>query len=185
MLFRSPIFGSGSQYDYSLAPYVKSTPMDMLRRSIPAGLNFTATGMPYWDTDIAGFFSPSIPANYHSEHTPLIDPSDAASNVGLYKDYPELFVRWFEWGAFQPVMRAHALLRRSCILPVCFQVHGVAVAMALSALNRATQSMKPTSTGDQTILPVASFTHSSHGNGGGDLGAARSSSRGRRPIHHA
>jgi alpha-D-xyloside xylohydrolase len=35
---------------------------DMLKRSIPAGLNFTATGLPYWDTDIAGFFSPSVPA---------------------------------------------------------------------------------------------------------------------------
>ena len=27
--------------------------------------------------------------------------------IGDYEDYPELFVRWFEWGAFQPVMRAH------------------------------------------------------------------------------
>jgi alpha-D-xyloside xylohydrolase len=80
---------------------------DMLKRSIPAGLNFTATGMPYWDTDIAGFFSPSLPANYKPEHTPLIDPSDARANVGNYSDYPELFVRWFEWGSFQPVMRAH------------------------------------------------------------------------------
>jgi alpha-D-xyloside xylohydrolase len=80
---------------------------DMLKRSIPAGLNFTATGMPYWDTDIAGFFSPSLPASYKPEHTPLIDPTDARANVGNYSDYPELFVRWFEWGAFQPVMRAH------------------------------------------------------------------------------
>jgi alpha-D-xyloside xylohydrolase len=80
---------------------------DMLKRSIPAGLNFTATGMPYWDTDIAGFFSPLIPANYHAPHTPLVDASDARETVGNYEDYPELFVRWFEWGAFQPVMRAH------------------------------------------------------------------------------
>ncbi len=80
---------------------------DMLKRSIPAGLNFTATGMPYWDTDIAGFFSPWLPANYKPQHTPLIDPADARANVGNYLDYPELFVRWFEWGAFQPVMRAH------------------------------------------------------------------------------
>ncbi len=80
---------------------------DTLKRSIPAGLNFTATGMPYWDTDIAGFFSPSIPADYHAQHKPLIDASDARGNVGNYEDYPELFVRWFEWGAFQPVMRAH------------------------------------------------------------------------------
>jgi alpha-glucosidase/alpha-D-xyloside xylohydrolase len=80
---------------------------DMLKRSIPAGLNFTASGMPYWDTDIAGFFSPQIYANYHAAHKPLIDASDAQENVGNYEDYPELFVRWFQWGAFQPVMRAH------------------------------------------------------------------------------
>jgi len=80
---------------------------DMLKRSIPAGLNFTATGMPYWDTDIAGFFSPNLPADYAPAHPPLVDASDAHDNVGNYADYPELFVRWFEWGTFQPVMRAH------------------------------------------------------------------------------
>jgi alpha-D-xyloside xylohydrolase len=84
---------------------------DMLKRSIPAGLNFTATGLPYWDTDIAGFFSPWLPADYHAEHKPLIEmrtgDSDARHTIGRYEDYPELFVRWFEWGAFQPVMRAH------------------------------------------------------------------------------
>ena len=80
---------------------------DMLKRSIPAGLNFTATGLPYWDTDIAGFFSPSIPPDYHAPHKPLIDGSDVRGTIGNYEDYPELFVRWFEWGAFQPVMRAH------------------------------------------------------------------------------
>ena len=80
---------------------------DMLKRSIPAGLDFTASGMPYWDTDIAGFFSPQIPPTYHAAHAPLVDPSDARANVGNYEDYPELFVRWFEWGVFQPVMRTH------------------------------------------------------------------------------
>jgi alpha-D-xyloside xylohydrolase len=80
---------------------------DMLKRSIPAGLNFTATGLPYWDTDIAGFFSPSLPADYHAEHKPLIDGSEVRGTIGNYEDYPELFVRWFEWGTFQPVMRAH------------------------------------------------------------------------------
>ncbi len=80
---------------------------DMLKRSVPAGLNFTATGLPYWDTDIAGFFSPSLPLDYHAEHTPLIDGSDVRGTIGNYEDYPELFVRWFQWAAFQPVMRAH------------------------------------------------------------------------------
>jgi len=80
---------------------------DMLKRSIPAGLNFTATGLPYWDTDIAGFFSPAIPADYHAAHKSLIEGPDARETVGNYEDYPELFVRWFEWGSFQPIMRAH------------------------------------------------------------------------------
>jgi alpha-glucosidase/alpha-D-xyloside xylohydrolase len=80
---------------------------DMLKRSIAAGLGFTASGMPYWDTDIAGFFSPQIYPTYHPAHTPLVGPSDAEGNLDNYSDYPELFVRWFEWGAFQPMMRAH------------------------------------------------------------------------------
>lgn len=85
---------------------VEST-WDTLKRSIPTGLNFVASGLPYWDTDIAGFFSPSLPADYHAERKPLIDGSDALPTISRYEDYPELFVRWFEWGAFQPVMRAH------------------------------------------------------------------------------
>jgi alpha-D-xyloside xylohydrolase len=85
---------------------IKAT-WDMLKRSIPTGLGFTASGMPYWDTDIAGFFSPLIPSTYHAPHTPLVDPSDARQNIDNYEDYPELFVRWFQWGVFQPVMRAH------------------------------------------------------------------------------
>lgn len=80
---------------------------DMLKRSIPAGLNFTASGFPYWDTDIAGFFSPAVPPDYHAAHKPLIDGSDVRDVIGNYEDYPELFVRWFEWGSFQPIMRAH------------------------------------------------------------------------------
>jgi alpha-glucosidase/alpha-D-xyloside xylohydrolase len=80
---------------------------DMLKRSIPAGLNFTASGLPYWDTDIAGFFSPAISADYRVEHKPLIDGSDAHDTIANYEDYPELFVRWFEWGTFHPIMRSH------------------------------------------------------------------------------
>lgn len=80
---------------------------DMLKRSVPAGLNFAASGMAYWDTDIAGFFSPSLAATYRPDRTPLLDSSDVRDTVDRYTDYPELFVRWFEWGTFQPVMRAH------------------------------------------------------------------------------
>ncbi len=80
---------------------------DMLRRSITAGLNFTASGMPYWSTDIGGFMRPPNHAYYRPPHKPLVSPDGAKRTVGAYSDYPELFVRWFQWGVFQPVTRVH------------------------------------------------------------------------------
>jgi alpha-D-xyloside xylohydrolase len=58
---------------------------ETFRRQIPAGLNFVAAGLPYWNTDIGGFFAgdPAAPA------------------------YAELFTRWFEYGAFTPMFRTH------------------------------------------------------------------------------
>ena len=55
------------------------------KRQIPAGLNFALSGIPYWTTDIGGFTSG--------------DPTDPA--------YRELFVRWFQYGAFCPIFRVH------------------------------------------------------------------------------
>jgi len=56
-----------------------------LRRQIPAGLNYSISGLPYWTTDIGGFVSGN--------------PDDPA--------YRELFVRWFEYGTFCPIFRVH------------------------------------------------------------------------------
>ena len=78
---------------------------DVLKRQVPTGLNFVASGMPYWSTDIGGW--QQLPAVHVPEHTPLLDPSDARDNVGGYDDYPELYTRWFEYGAFQPNFRTH------------------------------------------------------------------------------
>jgi alpha-D-xyloside xylohydrolase len=55
------------------------------RRQIPAGLNFALSGIPYWTTDIGGFVS--------------ADPGDPA--------YRELFIRWFQYGTFNPILRVH------------------------------------------------------------------------------
>lgn len=57
----------------------------VLRQQIPAGLNFCMSGIPYWNTDIGGFISG--------------DPATPA--------YRELFVRWFQFGAFCPMFRVH------------------------------------------------------------------------------
>ena len=78
---------------------------DTLKRSVPTGLDFVASGMPYWSTDIGGW--QFLPSHHTPAHTPLLDPSDARDTVGGYDDYPELYTRWFEYGAFQPTFRSH------------------------------------------------------------------------------
>lgn len=78
---------------------------DTLKRQVPTGINFTASGMPYWSTDIGGW--QGLPYRHTPAHPPLLDPSDARDNVGHYDDYPELYTRWFEYGAFQPNFRTH------------------------------------------------------------------------------
>jgi alpha-D-xyloside xylohydrolase len=78
---------------------------DTLKRQVPAGLNFVASGMPYWSTDIGGW--QYLPDSHATELPPLIDPSDARDNVHHDDDYPELYVRWFQYATFQPTMRAH------------------------------------------------------------------------------
>ena len=78
---------------------------DTLKRQIPTGLDFAASGFAYWTNDIGGW--QYLPAEHHPAHPPLLDPSDARANVGGYDDYPELYTRWFEYAAFLPVFRAH------------------------------------------------------------------------------
>ena len=61
---------------------------DTLKREIAAGLDFSASGLPYWTTDTGGFFRPG-PSQY-------TDPS-----------YHERFIRWLEFSTFTPLMRVH------------------------------------------------------------------------------
>ena len=58
---------------------------ETFRRQIPAGLNYSISGLPYWTTDIGGFVS--------------ANPDDPA--------YRELYIRWFQFGTFCPIFRAH------------------------------------------------------------------------------
>jgi alpha-D-xyloside xylohydrolase len=78
---------------------------DTLRRQVSTGIDFVASGMPYWSTDIGGW--QYLPSAHKPQRPLLVDPSDARGNVGHYDDYPELYVRWFQYATFQPNMRAH------------------------------------------------------------------------------
>jgi alpha-D-xyloside xylohydrolase len=78
---------------------------EALKRQIPTGLNFTASGLAYWGNDIGGW--QWLPQQHTPERTPLLDPSDAREVVGHNDDYPELIARWYEYATFTPTMRAH------------------------------------------------------------------------------
>lgn len=60
-----------------------------LRNQIPAALNFSLCGLPFWNSDIGGFFL----WNYRER---LRSP-----------EYRELYVRWLQFGAFCSMMRSH------------------------------------------------------------------------------
>lgn len=62
---------------------------ETFRKQIPTGLNFSLSGIPYWNTDIGGFFN----WPYHG----------GAEN----KAYHELYTRWFQYGTFLPMQRSH------------------------------------------------------------------------------
>jgi alpha-D-xyloside xylohydrolase len=72
---------------------------ETLRRQIPAGLNFCVTGLPYWTLDIGAFFVKSRPDLWFWRG----DYDRGVEDLG----YRELYVRWFQYGAFLPMFRSH------------------------------------------------------------------------------
>ena len=79
--------GWASQQHYGTVVWsgdIKTT-FDELKNQLTAGLNFTASGIPYWTTDIGGY-----------------DGGDPSSEA-----YRELYVRWWQYGMFCPIFRSH------------------------------------------------------------------------------
>jgi len=67
---------------------------DMLRKQVPAGLSFSLTGNPNFNTDIGGFFCGS----YNTR---------GAGSAPRNPQFQELYVRWMQYGLFCPVFRSH------------------------------------------------------------------------------
>ena len=78
-----------------------ATRWEDMKAQISAGLNFAVSGIPYWTMDIGGF---CVENRYV-----------AGQNVWNYtgkenadmKEWRELNTRWFQFGAFCPLFRAH------------------------------------------------------------------------------
>ncbi|MGD0876677.1 MAG: TIM-barrel domain-containing protein [Anaerolineales bacterium] len=76
-----------------------SASWDTLRRQIADGLNFCVTGSPYWTLDIGGFFVRNKPELWFWNG----DYENGCEDLG----YRELYLRWFQYGIFLPIFRAH------------------------------------------------------------------------------
>lgn len=58
---------------------------DSLTEQVKSGLNMSMCGIPWWNTDIGGFYDGDVES----------------------EEFRELIVRWFQYGVFSPVMRVH------------------------------------------------------------------------------
>ena len=67
---------------------------DMLRKQVPAGLSYSLTGCPNFNTDIGGFFCGS----YNTK---------GSGSAPQNPQFQELYVRWMQYGLFCPVFRSH------------------------------------------------------------------------------
>lgn len=65
---------------------------DDLREQIPAGINFSMTGIPNWSHDIGGF---ALEDRFTKQDPAHVD------------EWRELYLRWFQFGAFTPAFRSH------------------------------------------------------------------------------
>jgi alpha-D-xyloside xylohydrolase len=88
-----------------------------LRNCIPEGVNFCATGEPFWTVDIGGFFTNHDPklwfwrGDYAEGCRGLTDmnalepdPNDTGCrDLGFW----ELYTRWVQYAAFLPMFRSH------------------------------------------------------------------------------
>ncbi len=95
--------GFAGQQRYSTATWSGdiATRWEDMKAQISAGLNFAAAGIPWWSMDIGGFCVEDRYVNAEKEYQ-----KTGKENADL-KEWRELNSRWFQFGAFAPMYRAH------------------------------------------------------------------------------
>jgi alpha-D-xyloside xylohydrolase len=71
-----------------------SSSWQAMHKQIAAGIGFSISGVPYWTMDVGGF---SVPDRFNAD-TPTPEAMD---------EWAEMNTRWFEFGAFCPMLRVH------------------------------------------------------------------------------
>ncbi len=108
LLTRSGFAGSQRYAAAIWSGDIGSTWIDM-KNQISAGLNFSMSGLPYWTMDIGGFVVPE-----------KFEKPDAES----LEEWRELNTRWYQFGAFVPLFRAHGQFPFREIYNIAPERHG-------------------------------------------------------------
>ena len=88
-------FAGQQRYGASVWSGDVNSSWESLKNQVPAGLNFTLTGNPNFNSDIGGFFAAAYNRNWN-------DGSGAKNEM-----FRELYVRWLQYATFTPMMRSH------------------------------------------------------------------------------
>ena len=78
-----------------------ATRWEDMKAQISAGLNFAVSGIPYWTMDIGGFCVEDRYVAGQKEY------NKTGRENADYKEWRELNARWYQFGAFCPLFRAH------------------------------------------------------------------------------
>jgi len=85
-----------------------------LKKQIPCGLNFCASGIPYWTTDIGGF---------------AVEPRFERPVGEDVEEFRELQMRWYQFGVFNPFFRVHGQFPYREVFRLVPETHPVYKAM--------------------------------------------------------
>lgn len=95
--------GFSGQQRYSTATWSGDigTRWEDMEAQIAAGLNFAMSGVPYWTMDIGGF---CVEDRYVKGAAKYLEAGEENDDM---KEWRELNTRWYQFGAFAPLFRAH------------------------------------------------------------------------------
>jgi alpha-D-xyloside xylohydrolase len=95
--------GFSGQQRYSTATWSGDigTRWEDMEAQIAAGLNFAVSGVPYWTMDIGGF---CVEDRYVKGAAKYLEAGEENDDL---KEWRELNTRWYQFGAFAPLFRAH------------------------------------------------------------------------------
>lgn len=92
-IFTRSAFASQQRYATAVWSGDVSASWENMNKQLVAGLNLSMSGIPYWTSDTGGFFVTERGGDF---------PEGLDSH-----EYKELYSRWFQFGAFTPIFRAH------------------------------------------------------------------------------